>query len=189
MAVLWKELLYATFDPLGAAASGLRVGLLDYLFLALIALTIVVSLQAVGIILVVAMLVTPAATAQLLTQRFGRLIAIAIAIGVACPIVGLYLSFWLDTASGATIVLVETARVPRRSSSPARGRAAAPATPARLSRPSPPIVPARSGPKNRSSLKPPARIVPRTQHQPVPAVGSLMTAIDRSAAAGSASCA
>jgi ABC-type Mn2+/Zn2+ transport system permease subunit len=109
VAVLWKELLYATFDPLGAAASGLRVGILDDLFLALIALTIVVSLQAVGIILVVAMLVTPAATAQLLTQRFGRLVAIAIAIGVACPIAGLYLSFWLDTASGATIVLVETA--------------------------------------------------------------------------------
>ena len=109
VALLWKELLYATFDPLGAAASGLRVGLLDDLFLALIAITIVVSLQAVGIILVVAMLVTPAATAQLLTQRFGRLIAVAVAIGIVCPILGLYLSFWLNTASGATIVLVETA--------------------------------------------------------------------------------
>jgi len=108
VAVLWKELLYATFDPLGAAASGLRVGRLDDLFLALIAMTIVVSLQAVGIILVVAMLVTPAATAQLLTQRFGRLMAIAAAIGVVAPIGGLYLSFWLNTASGATIVLVET---------------------------------------------------------------------------------
>ncbi len=108
VAVLWKELLYATFDPLGAAASGLRIGLLDDLFLALIAMTIVVSLQAVGIILVVAMLVTPAATAQLLTQRFGRLMAIATAIGVVAPIVGLYLSFWVNTASGATIVLVET---------------------------------------------------------------------------------
>lgn len=107
--VLWKELLYSTFDPLGAAASGLRVGLLDYLFLALIAMTIVVSLQAVGIILVVAMLVTPAATAQLITLRFGRLMAIAIAIGVVSPVVGLYLSYWLNTASGATIVLVETA--------------------------------------------------------------------------------
>ena len=92
VALLWKELLYATFDPLGAAASGLRVGLLDDLFLALIAVTIVVSLQAVGIILVVAMLVTPAATAQLLTQRFGRLIAIAVAIGVVAPVVGLYLA-------------------------------------------------------------------------------------------------
>jgi manganese/iron transport system permease protein len=108
VAVLWKELLYSTFDPLGAAASGLRVGILDDLFLALIAMTIVVSLQAVGIILVVAMLVTPAATAQLLTQRFARLMAIAVLIGVACPVSGLYVSFWLDTASGATIVLVET---------------------------------------------------------------------------------
>src|SRR3981081_2308935 len=68
--VLWKELLYSTFDPLGAAASGLPVVALEYLFLAIIAMTGVVSLQAVGIILVVAMLVTPAATAQLLTLRF-----------------------------------------------------------------------------------------------------------------------
>jgi len=108
VALLWKELLYATFDPLGAAAAGLPVARLDYLFLALIALTIVISLQAVGIILVVAMLVTPAATAQLLTRSFGRLVAVAVAIGVAAPILGLYLSYWLNAASGATIVLVET---------------------------------------------------------------------------------
>jgi manganese/iron transport system permease protein len=107
--VLWKELLYATFDPLGAAASGLPVERLDYLFLALIALTIVVSLQAVGIIMVVAMLVTPAASAQLLTLRFNRLMGLAVVIGLMAPIVGLYLSYWLDAASGATIVLVETA--------------------------------------------------------------------------------
>jgi manganese/iron transport system permease protein len=106
--VLWKELLYATFDPLAAAASGLPVGLLEYLFLVLVALTIVVSLQAVGIILVVAMLVTPAATAQLLSVRFGRLMILAVAIGVGGAVVGLYASFWLDAASGATIVLVET---------------------------------------------------------------------------------
>ncbi len=106
--VLWKELLYATFDPLGAAASGLRVDLLEYLFLALVALTIVVSLQAVGIILVVAMLVTPAATAQLLAVRFGSLMAVAIAVGIGAAVVGLYLSYWLDAASGATIVLLET---------------------------------------------------------------------------------
>jgi manganese/iron transport system permease protein len=109
VAVLWKELLYATFDPLGAAASGLPVVRLDYLFLALIALTIVVSLQAVGIILVVAMLITPAATAQLLATSFGRLVAVAVAIGVLVPVVGLYLSYWLDSATGATIVLIETA--------------------------------------------------------------------------------
>lgn len=106
---LWKELLYATFDPLGAEASGIRVGLLEYLFLAIVALAIVVSLQAVGIILVVAMLVTPAATAQLLTSRFGAMMRTAVAIGVGSAVVGLYLSFWLDVASGATIVLVQTA--------------------------------------------------------------------------------
>ena len=107
--VFWKELLYATFDPQGAAASGLRVDWLEYLFLALVALTIVISLQAVGIILVVAMLVTPAAAAQLLTVRFGSLMALAIVLAVASSVAGLYLSFWLDVASGATIVLVQTA--------------------------------------------------------------------------------
>jgi manganese/iron transport system permease protein len=109
VAILWKELLYATFDPLGAAAAGLPVGRLDYLFLALIALTIVISLQAVGIILVVAMLVTPAAIGQLVATSFTRLMAVAIAVGVLSPVIGLYLSYWLDAATGATIVLVETA--------------------------------------------------------------------------------
>jgi manganese/iron transport system permease protein len=109
VAVLWKELLYATFDPLGAAAAGLPVARLDYLFLALIALTIVISLQAVGIILVVAMLVTPAAIGQLVASSFTRLLAVAIAVGVLSPVAGLYLSYWLDAATGATIVLVETA--------------------------------------------------------------------------------
>jgi manganese/iron transport system permease protein len=106
--VFWKELLYSTFDPLGAAAAGLPVGRLDYLFLALIALTIVVSLQAVGIILVVAMLVTPAAVGQLVASSFLRLVGVAVAVGITGPIVGLYLSYWLDSATGATIVLVET---------------------------------------------------------------------------------
>jgi len=107
--LLWKELLYSTFDPLAAAASGLPVAALEYLFLGLIALTIVISLQAVGIILVVAMLVTPAATAQLLADRFSRLMAIAVVIGAVAPVGGLYLSFWTNTASSALIVLVETA--------------------------------------------------------------------------------
>jgi len=109
VALLWKELLFATFDPLGAAASGLPVARLDYLLLALIALTIVISLQSVGIILVVAMLVTPAATAQLISKSFGRLMVIAGAIGAISPIVGLYLSFWFNSASGATVVLVQSA--------------------------------------------------------------------------------
>jgi manganese/iron transport system permease protein len=109
VAVLWKELLYTTFDPLGAAASGLPVAMLDYLLLALIAITIVVSLQAVGIILVVAMLVTPAATAQLITRSFGRLLGTAVTIGLVAPVIGLYVSYWSNAASGATIVLIESA--------------------------------------------------------------------------------
>src|SRR5664280_2802068 len=99
---LWKEFLFATFDPLGAGASGLNVNALDYLFLGLIALTIVVSIQAVGII------TTPAATAQLLTARFGRLMATAIAIGIGSGMAGIYVSFWLNVASGASIVLIQT---------------------------------------------------------------------------------
>jgi manganese/iron transport system permease protein len=109
VALLWKELLYATFDPLGAAASGIPVDRLEYLFLALVALTIVVSLQAVGIILVVAMLITPAATAQLVSVRFTRLMLVAALVGVGSSIIGLYLSYWFDVARGATIVLVQTA--------------------------------------------------------------------------------
>ena len=108
VALLWKELLYSTFDPQGAAASGLPVGPLEYLFLGLVAVTIVVSIQAVGIILVVAMLVTPAATAQLLTVRFSRLMAGAALIGSGTAVAGLSLSFWFDVASGATIVLTQS---------------------------------------------------------------------------------
>jgi manganese/iron transport system permease protein len=103
-----KELLFATFDPLGAAASGLPVGFLEYLLLALLGVTIVVSIQAVGIIMVVAMLVTPSATAQLLVVRFGRMMLIAVAIAAVSAVSGLYLSFYLNLASGASIVLIET---------------------------------------------------------------------------------
>jgi manganese/iron transport system permease protein len=107
--VLRKELLFSTFDPLGAAASGLPVTALEYLLLALLGVTIVVSIQAVGIIMVVAMLVTPAATAQLVVVRFGRLLLVATALAVVSAVVGLYVSFYLNLASGASIVLVETA--------------------------------------------------------------------------------
>ena len=103
-----KELLFATFDPLGAAASGLPVAVLEYLLLALLGVTIVVSIQAVGIIMVVAMLVTPSATAQLLVVRFGRMMAIAVVIASLSAVAGLYLSFYLNLASGASIVLIET---------------------------------------------------------------------------------
>ena len=106
--LLRKEFLYASFDPAGAAASGLPVEWLDYLLLGLIGVTIVVSIQTVGIVLVVAMLVTPAATGQLLVDRFWDLVRVAIAIAVVSALVGLYLSYYLNVASGASIVLIET---------------------------------------------------------------------------------
>jgi manganese/iron transport system permease protein len=108
VALLWKELLYSTFDPLAAAASGIRVVPLEYGFMAIVAITIVISLQAVGIVLVVAMLVTPAATAQLVTVRFSRLMLLAVLVGAGSAVTGLYLSFWFDLASGATIVVVQS---------------------------------------------------------------------------------
>ena len=106
---LWKELLFATFDPLGAGAAGLPVRRLDDLLLILIAVTIVISLQAVGIVLVVAMITTPAATAQMVVKRFGAMIGTAALIGVVSAVAGLYISYALNLASGAAIVLVETA--------------------------------------------------------------------------------
>jgi manganese/iron transport system permease protein len=108
VAILRKELLYASFDPSGAAASGLPVVTLDYLLLGLVGVTIVVSIQAVGIIMVVAMLVTPAATGQLLVDKFWDLVKIAIGVSIVSAVSGLYLSFYLNVASGASIVLVET---------------------------------------------------------------------------------
>jgi manganese/iron transport system permease protein len=107
--LFWKELLFSTFDPLGAGAAGLPVRRLDDLLLVLIAVTIVISLQAVGIVLVVAMITTPAATAQLLVKRFTAMIQVAALIGVSAAVVGLYVSYSLDIASGAAIVILETA--------------------------------------------------------------------------------
>jgi manganese/iron transport system permease protein len=106
--VLRKEFLYASFDPAGAAASGLPVEWLDYLLLGLIGVTIVVSIQTVGIVLVVAMLVTPAATGQLLVDRFWDLVRVAVAVATISALAGLYLSYYLNVASGASIVLIET---------------------------------------------------------------------------------
>jgi len=98
--------LYA-FDPAHAHAIGLNPRLLGAALLGLLALTAVVALQAVGVILVVAMLIIPGATAYLLTDRFGRMLLIAPAIAAVCAVAGLYGSYYLDTASGAMIVLAQ----------------------------------------------------------------------------------
>lgn len=98
--------LYA-FDPTHAHAIGMSPRLLGAALLGLLALTSVVALQAVGVILVVAMLIIPGATAYLLTDRFGRMLVIAPAISAACAVIGLYLSYHLDTASGGMIVVTQ----------------------------------------------------------------------------------
>ncbi|AXX31801.1 metal ABC transporter permease [Actinosynnema pretiosum subsp. pretiosum] len=98
--------LYA-FDPVHAHAIGLSPRLLGAALLGLLALTCVVALQVVGVVLVVAMLILPGATAHLLTDRFGRMLVIAPALSVGSAVAGLYLSYHLDTASGATVVLVQ----------------------------------------------------------------------------------
>ena len=109
VALLYKELVLVSFDPVLAATLRLPAERLRLTLLVLLALTIVVSLQTVGIGLVSALLVTPAATAHLLTRRLPRMMAIAAAIGVASSVIGLYASYYLDVASGAAIVLTATA--------------------------------------------------------------------------------
>jgi manganese/iron transport system permease protein len=108
LAGLHKELLMVSFDRTLAASLGYPVYGLDLLLLVLLTVTIVVSIQAVGIILVLAMLITPAATARLLVDRFGPMVVLGAVIGAVFGVVGYYLSFHLGTASGATIVLLMT---------------------------------------------------------------------------------
>jgi len=103
--LLYKEFVLMSFDPTLAATMGLRTGVFHYALLLTIATTAVVSLQTVGIALMLAMLVTPAATAHALTRR---MMVLAAVIGAASSVVGLYLSFYVELASGAAIVLVAT---------------------------------------------------------------------------------
>ena len=109
IALFYKELLITSFDRIAAQAMGLPVFWLDLLLLVLISLTIVVSLRAVGNILVVAMLVTPAATARLLTDRLPVMIVLSSTIGALSGVLGLFISYHSDVAAGGTIVLVATA--------------------------------------------------------------------------------
>jgi len=96
------------FDAAHAEAIGLPVRALHYGMLALVALAVVGALQAVGIILSVALLITPGATAFLWARRFGRMLALAAALGLGAAVVGVYASFWLDAAPAPTVVLVLT---------------------------------------------------------------------------------
>ncbi len=107
-ALMFRALLYTSFDPIVAQAGGINAPLVEYVLLVLLALTIVISLQAVGIVLVAALLVTPAAAAYQLTARFTRMLGLSALFGAMCAVGGLYLSYYLQSSSGATIVLVAT---------------------------------------------------------------------------------
>lgn len=104
-----RDLTLYAFDPTHAFAIGLSPRMLGALLLGVLALTAVVALQVVGVILVVAMLIIPGATAYLLTDRFGRMLVIAPLVSAAASIIGIYLSYWLDAASGGLVVLVQGA--------------------------------------------------------------------------------
>jgi ABC-type Mn2+/Zn2+ transport system permease subunit len=127
VAVLYKELLFVTFDPEMAAVVGVPASRVHFILLGLIALTVVLSMKVVGIVLVSALIVTPAAAAYQLTEDFRTMMALSVLTGIFSATGGLLLSYWLNTGSGATIVVLTTlvfllavALSPRRRRSRAR---------------------------------------------------------------------
>tara|TARA_Y100001968_G_C19351880_1_gene715088 strand:- start:588 stop:1376 length:789 start_codon:yes stop_codon:yes gene_type:complete len=103
-----RDLMLYCFDPTHARSIGINTGLLHYMLLSVLSLAAVAGLQTVGIILVVAMLITPGATAYLLTDRFDRMTFLAILSSVCSSILGVYISYWSDIETGGSIVLVQT---------------------------------------------------------------------------------
>ncbi len=106
--IFYKELLFTSYDATVAAASGIPVRFIYYLLPVLVAITTVASLKAVGIVLVLALLVTPAAAGNLLARRLPAIIATSVAVALLSTISGLYLSFYLDLPTGPSIVMVAT---------------------------------------------------------------------------------
>lgn len=109
VAVFYRQLLVTSFDPIFATTLRLRVEVFRLLLLVVLALTIVVSLQTVGVGLVAAMLVTPAATSYLLVRRLLPMMVLAAGLGAVSAVAGLYISYYADVASGAAVVLTATA--------------------------------------------------------------------------------
>jgi manganese/iron transport system permease protein len=107
--ILWKDLMVTFFDEAHARTIGLRPDLLKVVFFTLLSASTVAAMQTVGAFLVVAMVVTPGATAYLLTDRFPRLLTLAASIGAVTGLIGAYLSYFLDGATGGVIVLLQTA--------------------------------------------------------------------------------
>ena len=106
--VFHRQLVYTTFDRIGASVVGIRTSMVEYILLTLLALVLVIGIQAAGIVLVMAMLITPAATAYLLAKRFIGMMVIGAILGVASAVIGLYLSFYADLPSGPAMALTAT---------------------------------------------------------------------------------
>lgn len=104
--LLYKELLFYSFDPLGAQAAGLPVRWLDFGLMVAIALTVVASLKVVGVILVLSLLITPGATAYLLVPRLHQVMLLGVVIGVISSVSGMYISYFYNVPSGPAIVMV-----------------------------------------------------------------------------------
>ncbi len=109
IALKWRDLLLHAFDPAQARASGLRTGLLHYGLLTALSLCIVATLTSVGLILAVALLITPGAVAFLSVRRFGQMLAVAVAVCLFSMLAGVYASFFIDSAPAPTVVLILTA--------------------------------------------------------------------------------
>jgi len=108
MAFIWKDLMVTFFDENHARSIGINTGVLKIVFFTLLSACTVAALQTVGACLVIAMVVTPGATAYLLTDRFGWLIVIAVVLGAVTSFVGAYISYFLDGATGGVIVTLQT---------------------------------------------------------------------------------
>ncbi len=106
IALKWKDFLLHAFDPTQAQASGLNVKLLHYSLLCMVSLTIVAALKAVGIILTISLLIAPGAIASLLTRRFLSMMLVALAVAISVSFIGIYLSFFIDSAPAPTIVVL-----------------------------------------------------------------------------------
>lgn len=107
--LFYKQLLFVTFDPEVAPIFGVRARMVDSLFALMLAATIVASINVVGVTLIAATLIIPATTARLMTDSFSRMLVLSAALGAVSGALGMYLSYWLDISSGATIVLLESA--------------------------------------------------------------------------------
>ena len=105
---LHRWLLFSSFDPVGSQVVGRRTNIIDYVFLVILALVIVIGIQAAGVILVMAMLVTPAATAYLLVRRFVTMMIVAAALGTLAAVAGLYISYHFNLTAGPAMTLVAT---------------------------------------------------------------------------------